>query len=61
MSTLGTQLIAPGINSPSVNAALSNTPVIEIYEVNPNQIFYNRTPEQPTAGNRLDPGNLSIR
>jgi hypothetical protein len=61
MSTLGTQLTAPSINAPSTNAALGNLPVIEIFEVNPNQIFYNKTPKQPSRGNRLDPGNLSIR
>ena len=61
MATLGTQLTAPSINAPSVNAALGNLPVVEIFEVNPNQIFYNRTPAQPSRGNRLDPGNLSVR
>ena len=61
MSTIGSQLTAPSINSPSVNAALGNKPVIEIFEVNPNQIFYNKTPKQPSRNNRLDPGNLSVR
>ena len=61
MSTLGSQLTAPSVNSPSVNAALGNSPVIEIFEVNPNQIFYNKTPRQPSRNNRLDPGNLSVR
>lgn len=61
MATLGSQLTAPSINSPSVNAALSNLPVVEIFEVNPNQIFYNKTPRQPARNNRLDPGNLSVR
>jgi hypothetical protein len=61
MSTLGSQLTAPSVNSPSVNAALSNLPVVEIFEVNPNQIFYNKTPRQPARNNRLDPGNLSVR
>ena len=61
MATLGSQLIAPSVNSPSVNAALGNKPVVEIFEVNPNQIFYNKTPKQPARNNRLDPGNLSVR
>lgn len=61
MSTLGSQLTAPSVNSPSVNAALGNKPVIEIFEVNPNQIFFNKTPKQPARNNRLDPGNLSVR
>jgi len=61
MSTLGSQLTAPSVNSPSVNAALGNLPVIEIFEVNPNQIFFNKTPRQPARNNRLDPGNLSVR
>ena len=61
MATLGSQLTAPSVNSPSVNAALGNKPVIEIFEVNPNQIFYNKTPKQPSRNNRLDPGNLSVR
>ena len=61
MATLGSQLTAPSINAPSVNAALGNKPVIEIFEVNPNQVFYNKTPKQPSRNNRLDPGNLSVR
>ncbi len=61
MSTIGSQLTAPSINAPSVNTALSNLPVVEIFEVNPNQIFYNKTPRQPARNNRLDPGNLSVR
>tara|TARA_R110001592_G_scaffold119027_4_gene321782 strand:- start:15943 stop:20835 length:4893 start_codon:yes stop_codon:yes gene_type:complete len=61
MATVGTQLTAPSVNSPSVNAALGNKPVVEIFEVNANQIFYNKTPKQPSRNNRLDPGNLSVR
>jgi len=61
MSTIGSQLTAPSINAPSINTALSNLPVVEIFEVNPNQIFYNKTPRQPARNNRLDPGNLSVR
>ena len=57
----GTQLIANEINQPSMITALGNKPIVEVYEVNPNQIFYNRTPQQPGPGNRIDPGNITIR
>lgn len=58
---IGTQLSAPAINAASTNTALGQTPIIEIYEVNPNQIFYNSTPRQASVGNALDPGRLTIR
>jgi hypothetical protein len=57
----GTQLTATAVNQNSTNAALGNAPIIEIYEVNPNQIFYNSTPRQAGPGNTLDPGNITIR
>jgi hypothetical protein len=57
----GTQLTAPGINMPSADAALDGKPIVQIYEVNANQIFYNTTPQQAGLGNTLDPGNLTVR
>jgi hypothetical protein len=57
----GTQLTAPAINEQSTNTALGNSPIIEIFEVNPNQIFYNSTPRQTGPGNTLDAGNITIR
>jgi len=57
----GTRLVAAGINLPTKDNALNGTPVIEVYEVNPNQLFYNRTPQQPGPGNTLDPGNITVR
>lgn len=57
----GTQLSAPGVNLPTVDGVLNGAPVIEIFEVNPNQLFYNTTPKQPGPGNTLDPGNLTVR
>lgn len=61
MFYLGTQIKAAGFNLPTKDNALNGTPVIEIYEVNPNQLFYNSTPQQPGPGNTLDPGNLTVR
>jgi hypothetical protein len=57
----GTQLTAAAINLPTKDNALNGKPVIEIYEVNPNQLFYNTTPQQTGPGNTLDPGNLTVR
>ncbi len=58
---IGTQLTAPKINVSSNETAIGNTPVVEVFEVNPNQIFYTTTPAQPGNGSNLEPGNISIR
>lgn len=57
----GTQLTAPGINLPSSDLALNGEPVIQIFEVNANQLFYNTTPQPAGISNTLDPGNLTVR
>ena len=57
----GTQLTAPGINLPAVDTALNGEPVISIFEVNANQLFYNTTPQPTGRSNTLDPGNLTVR
>lgn len=57
----GCQLIGPDFNVPSDNPSLNGKPVIEIFEVNPNQIFFNNSPAQVGPGSTLDQGNLTIR
>ena len=51
----GCKLVGPGINIPTIIAALDNKPVIEVFETNPNTLVYNN---QPSANN---PGNLDVR
>jgi hypothetical protein len=57
----GTQLVGPSINGATNIAALGNLPVIEVFETNPNQIFYSKRPAQSSAGRIRVPGNISIR
>ena len=58
---IGTQLSSPRPNLGSDDNNIGRTPVVEIYEVNPNQIFYNSTPRQAGNGGGLEPGNITIR
>ena len=58
---IGTQISSPKPNIGSDDRNIGGTPVIEIYEVNPNQIFYNSTPRQAGNGGGLEPGNITIR
>jgi len=58
---IGTQISSPRPNLGSDDGNIGSTPVIEIFEVNPNQIFYNSTPRQPGIGGGLEPGNITIR
>ena len=51
----GCKLVGPGVNVPSIIAALDNKPVVEVFETNPNTLIFNN---QPTAQN---PGNLDVR
>jgi hypothetical protein len=57
----GCQLIGPDFNVPSDNPSLNGKAVIEVFEVNPNQIFFNNAPAQVGPGSTLDQGNLTIR
>ena len=57
----GCQLTGPGVNQPSNNIAIGNTPVVEIFEVNPNQLIFTGQRNVPTTGTGLSPGNLNVR
>jgi hypothetical protein len=57
----GCQLTGPGVNQPSNNTAIGNTPVVEIFEVNPNQLIFTAQRNIPTIGTGLSPGNLNVR
>ena len=57
----GCQLTGPGVNQPSNNTAIGNTPVVEIFEVNPNQLIFTGQRNVPTIGTGLSPGNLNVR
>jgi hypothetical protein len=58
---VGSKLIGPGINLPSVEAALDNLPIVEIFETNPKQLIFSKEPKAPTKGNVLSPGNIIIK
>jgi hypothetical protein len=57
----GCKLTASDININSNIAAINNTPVIEVYETNANQLIFTTTPEERTNGVFTQPGNLRIR
>jgi hypothetical protein len=57
---LGTQITAPGVNIPSTIDAIGRTPIVEIFETNPNQLIYSRQPKAPRGSNRILPGNLRV-
>jgi hypothetical protein len=57
----GSKLIGPGINLPSIEAALDNLPVVEVFETNPKQLIFSKEPKAPTKGNVLSPGNIIIK
>ena len=58
LNFLGCQLTAPGINVNSGYIALGYSPIIEITEVNPNQIFYNDSPN--VAADAGNTGNVTV-
>jgi hypothetical protein len=63
----GSRISCPGINQPSLIAAIEFKPVVEVYETNPNQLIYNKDPQpiRPSSitpsGPRLSPGNITVR
>jgi hypothetical protein len=57
----GCRLSAPGININSNIAALGNSPIIEVYETNANQLIFTNTPANRSTGNNREPGNLTVR
>jgi hypothetical protein len=57
----GCRLTAPGININSNIVALGNSPVIEVYETNANQLIFTNTPLNRSTGNNREPGNLTVR
>jgi hypothetical protein len=57
----GCKLTGPDINVNSNIAAIGNTPVIEVYETNANQLIFTNTPVNRSSGNNREPGNLTVR
>jgi len=57
----GCRLVGPDINVNSNIAAIGNSPVIEVYETNANQLIFTNTPVNRSTGNNREPGNLTIR
>ena len=57
----GSRLVGPGVNVSSNIAAIGNTPVIEVFETNPNQLIFTQTPESRGTTGTTEPGNLIVR
>jgi hypothetical protein len=57
----GTQISCPDINIASKIAAIGNTPVIEVYETNPNQLIFTQNPESRGNTGNTEAGNLLVR
>jgi hypothetical protein len=49
----GSKITAAGINIASSYPQLNYEPIIEVYAVNPNQLFYNNTPPEDEQGSLL--------
>ena len=58
----GTQITAPDYNLPvsTKNTAIEGTPVIEVYETNPNQLIFTKDPESRGNTGNNEPGNLLV-
>jgi hypothetical protein len=60
----GCRISSPEINLPTTTesaTAIAGTPVIEVYETNPNQLIFTQAPESRTGTNNTEPGNLIVR
>ena len=57
----GSQLVGPGVNINSNEPAINFSPVVEVFETNPNQLIYTSQPQPPDDSNILVPGNLIVR
>ena len=59
----GCRITGPDINIPT-NLSIGYTPVVEVYETNPNQLVYSNTPTSITpgrSGGSRQPGNIIVR
>jgi hypothetical protein len=57
----GCRISSPDINIASKIAAIGNTPVIEVYETNPNQLIFTQNPESRGNTGNTEAGNLLVR
>ena len=57
----GCKLTGPDVNVNSTIASIGNTPVVEVFETNANQIIFTNTPINRSTGNNREPGNLTVR
>ena len=58
---LGSRISAPGVNQPSSIAALNFKPIVEIFEMNPNQLIYTKEPRASEGTSKILPGNIIVR
>ena len=54
-------MTGPDVNVNSTIASIGNTPVVEVFETNANQIIFTNTPINRSTGNNREPGNLTVR
>jgi apolipoprotein N-acyltransferase len=45
----------------STIAAIGNSPVIEVYNTNPNQLIFTQNPESRATTGNTEPGNLMVK
>lgn len=57
----GCRISAPDFNANSNISAIGNSPVIEVYNTNPNQLIFTQNPESRGSTGATEPGNLIVR
>jgi hypothetical protein len=57
----GCRISSPDFNINSTVSAIGNSPVIEVYNTNPNQLIFTQNPESRGGTGTTEPGNLIVR
>jgi hypothetical protein len=57
----GCRISSPDFNINSTVSAIGNSPVIEVYNTNPNQLIFTQNPESRGSTGTTEPGNLIVR
>jgi hypothetical protein len=57
----GCRISSPDFNVNSTVSAIGNSPVVEFYNTNPNQLIFTQNPESRGSTGATEPGNLVVR
>jgi hypothetical protein len=57
----GCRISSPDFNVNSTVSAIGNSPVVEVYNTNPNQLIFTQNPESRGSTGATEPGNLVVR